>query len=32
MNEIQLFGAPLSPFVKKVQGALALKKLDYDLV
>jgi glutathione S-transferase len=32
MSQVQLFGSPLSPFVKKVQGALALKKLDYDLV
>ena len=31
MAETVLFGSPLSPFVKKVMGALALKKVPYEL-
>lgn len=30
--KIVLFGSPRSPFVKKVQGALHLKKADYEIV
>lgn len=32
MSTIELFGAPGSPFVKKIQAVLALKKLEYQLV
>jgi glutathione S-transferase len=32
MTELALFGSPASPFVKKVQRALRLKKLEYRLV